>query len=394
VENAPVFVARLVADAASARRLADLLAEQLDPASVVACYEIGTDWCIEIHFAGAPYRETIQRQVAQVVGEETAAALRFEAIAPRDWVAASLAGLRPVEAGRFTIHGAHDREGLATNRIAIEIEAALAFGTGHHGTTRGCLLALDHLLKQARSSRRRRRRGTVVLDIGTGSGVLAIAAATAMRRRVLASDLDPAAVRIARGNSRRNNVGDQVMIIRADGLAGRRFDAYGPYSLVFANILLAPLKRLAGPIARRLAPGAHVILSGLLPAHANAALAIYRAHGLRLVQRIMLEGWVTLILTYTERRAPAALRNEPKPRLRAAHGPSVKPERVRPAFGPGFDVIKQWPVLFEEGFHSGHPRPIEHAIDAGREPFFDGRPIRKGSNIVQAEKAHGDRSFP
>jgi ribosomal protein L11 methyltransferase len=291
----PIHLARLVTDAPRARRLANLLAEQLDAASAVACYEDGPHWCVEIHFAAAPDQVALRREVAQLVGEETACVLRFETIAPRDWVAASLAGLTPVEAGRFVVHGAHDRGRIAANRIAIEIEASLAFGTGHHGTTRGCLLALDHLLKQARSGRRRRRR-TVVLDIGTGSGALAIAAAKAMRRRVLASDLDPAAVRIARDNARRNHVCDYVEIIRADGLSARQFEDRPRYSLVFANILLSPLKRLAAPIAQRLAPGACVILSGLLAAHENAALATYRAHGLRLVRRITLEGWVTLIL--------------------------------------------------------------------------------------------------
>ena len=334
VENPPAIVARLAADPASAQRLADLLAEQLNPASAVACYEDGPYWCVEIHFADAAEQETLRREVAQVVGEETARALRFETIAPCDWVAASLAGLKPVDAGRFTVHGSHDRVRIATNRVAIEIEAALAFGTGHHGTTRGCLLAFDRLLKQTGGPRPGpRRRRPAVLDVGTGSGVLAIAVAKTMRGQVLGSDLDPAAVRIARDNARRNNVGNQVVIIRVDGLAGRRFDESRPYSLVFANILLAPLKRLAAPIARRLAPGARVILSGLLPAHVNAALAIYRAHGLQLVRRITLEGWVTLVLArarpapgsrlmlagnasrYAPRRAPQSIANE---RMRSA----------------------------------------------------------------------------
>ncbi len=304
VGNSPATVARLVADAAGAQRLANLFAEQLDAASAVACYDDGLHWCVEIHFAEPPDQSRLRREVARLFGEETARALRFETIAPRDWVAASLAGLKPVEAGRFTIHGAHDRGGVAVNRIAIEIEASLAFGTGHHGTTRGCLLALDRLFKQTSGPRAgRRRRAAVALDIGTGSGVLAIAAAKTMRSRILASDLDPAAVRIAQDNARRNNVCGYVEIVRANGLRARRLDECRPYSLVFANILLAPLKRLAAPVAQRLAPGAHVILSGLLPTHANAALAIYRAHGLRLVRRITLEGWVTLVLT---RASPSA----------------------------------------------------------------------------------------
>jgi ribosomal protein L11 methyltransferase len=299
---APTNLARLVTHAAHARRLADLLAEQLDCASAVACYEDGLQWCVEIHFTDPPDQGTVREDVGRLAGMDTARALRFETIAARDWVAASLAGLTPVDAGRFVIHGAHDRGRIPANRIAIEIEASLAFGTGHHGTTRGCLLALDRLLKPRAGGRRgprvnRHARRTNALDIGTGSGVLALAAAKTMRGGVLASDLDPAAVRIAGENVRRNGACGFVEIIQAAGLAASRFTQRGPYPLVFANILLDPLKRLAAGIAQLLAPGGRVVLSGLLPAHANAALAIYRSHGLRLARRLMLDGWVTLVLT-------------------------------------------------------------------------------------------------
>ncbi len=187
------------------------------------------------------------------------------------------------------MHGAHDRTHVAPNRLGIEIEAALAFGTGHHGTTRGCLLALDWLLKQRRPRR--------VLDIGTGTGVLAIAAAMALRRPVLASDIDTEAVAIARDNARLNGVAPYVECICAKGLTGARFQARAPFDLVLANILLAPLTRLAGPMRRVLAPGAHVVLSGLLVSQENAALAAYRPHGFKLVRRTPLGEWVTLMLT-------------------------------------------------------------------------------------------------
>jgi ribosomal protein L11 methyltransferase len=195
-----------------------------------------------------------------------------------------------VIAGRFTVHGAHDRAALATNRIGIEIEAALAFGTGHHGTTRGCLLALDRIVQE------RARRRARVLDIGTGTGVLAIAAARALRAPVLASDIDAEAVRIARENARLNGCAALVQCLHAAGLASTQFRARAPFDLVFANILLGPLTRLARPMRRVLAPGARVILSGLLAAQENAALAAYRPHGLRLVRRIPLGEWVTLVL--------------------------------------------------------------------------------------------------
>jgi ribosomal protein L11 methyltransferase len=241
---------------------------------------------VELHFEAAPDEAAVRGLIAQAGGN--AAELIFETVAQRDWVAASLAELKPVAAGRFTVHGAHDRARLAPNRLGIEIEAALAFGTGHHGTTRGCLLALDALLKKRRPRR--------ILDIGTGTGVLAIAAAKALRRPTLASDIDREAVTIARDNARLNGVAPLVECIWARGLMGRQFQARAPFDVVLANILLAPLTRLARPMRRLLAPGATVVLSGLLARQENAALAAYRAHGLKLVRRIPLGEWVTLIL--------------------------------------------------------------------------------------------------
>ncbi len=279
-------VARLVCDEKTAKRLADLLSEGLDAAeTAVAAFE-GLDggWNVEIHFEVPPDEAAVRQLVEQV----TTAVPTFETVDAKDWVAASLADLKPVAAGRFAVHGAHDRAKLASNRVGIEIEAALAFGTGHHGTTRGCLLALDHLLK-ARHPRR-------ILDIGTGTGVLAIAAAKALHVPVLASDIDPEAVRIARENARLNGCAALVECVRAAGLSAARFRARAPFDLVFANILLRPLTRLAHPMRHVLAPDARVVLSGLLSAQENAALAAYRPHGLRLVRRIPLGEWVTLVL--------------------------------------------------------------------------------------------------
>jgi ribosomal protein L11 methyltransferase len=283
-------VARLVCDERMARRIADSVSGSFDSAATaVAAFEgTGGNWNVEVHFAQPPDEATVRQAIGQCAGTEAAAALTFETVAARDWVAASLADLKPVTAGRFTVHGAHDRVHVAPNRVGIEIEAALAFGTGHHGTTRGCLLALDRLLKQ-RYPRR-------ILDLGTGTGVLAIAAAKALRQPVLASDIDPEAVAIARDNARLNGVGPLVECIRAGELSGRSFHARAPFDLVLANILLAPLTRLAGPMRRLLAPRANVILSGLLASQENAALAAYRPHGLTLVRRIPLGEWVTLVL--------------------------------------------------------------------------------------------------
>jgi ribosomal protein L11 methyltransferase len=281
-------LARLTCDEATAKRLADSLSECFDEVATAA-FE-GTDgrWNLEIHFDSPPDQDQVRLTLSQIAGADSAARLTFEQIATRDWVAASLAELTPVEAGRFTVHGAHDRARLAPNRTGIEIEAALAFGTGHHGTTRGCLLALDQIAKTQRPKR--------VLDIGTGTGVLAIAAAKSFRRPVLASDIDPEAVAIARVNARLNGVSPLVRCICTKGLTGLSFRQAGPFDLVFANILLPPLKALARPMRPLLSGGAHVVLSGLLAEQENAALAAYRPHGLTLVRRIPLGEWVTLVL--------------------------------------------------------------------------------------------------
>jgi ribosomal protein L11 methyltransferase len=281
-------VARLICDEGTAKRVANLLSESLEAGeAAIAAFE-GPDaqWAVEVHFEEPPDEPALRQLVATV----TAAAVTFETIEPKDWVAASLAELKPVVAGRFTVHGAHDRSRVAANRVGIEIEAALAFGTGHHGTTRGCLLALDRLVRE------RGRRRLRVLDIGTGTGVLAIAAAGALRTPVVASDIDAEAVRIARQNARLNGCAALVRCLHAAGLASPGFRARAPFDLVFANILLGPLTRLARPMRGLLAPGARVVLSGLLAAQENAALAAYRPHGLRLVRRIPLGEWVTLVL--------------------------------------------------------------------------------------------------
>ena len=205
-----------------------------------------------------------------------------------DWVTRSLTALAPVRAGGFVVHGSHDRGVARAGETAVEIDAARAFGTGHHGTTAGCLVALDRLLK--------RRRPRHVLDLGTGSGVLAIALARRARRPVLATDIDPLAVRIARDNARLNGVGTLVRAETATGLAHSAIRSNAPYDLIVANILAGPLRAMAPAIARHLAPGGSVVLSGLLERQRAAVVAAYRAQGLRLERTVRREGWATLTL--------------------------------------------------------------------------------------------------
>jgi ribosomal protein L11 methyltransferase len=283
-------VAQLVTDAATARAIVDGVAASFDTLEAVASAQIAGpgQWAVAIHFRGPPNEAAVRALVALAAGREAANALAFSAVQAEDWVKASLEGLSPVEAGRFFVHGAHDRARVPSNRIGIEIEAALAFGTGHHGTTRGCLIALDAIAKASRPRR--------ILDVGTGSAVLVIAAARALRQRVLASDIDAAAVKTARENARLNRVGAAIALVRGGGLLMRVFWERGPFDLVFANILMEPLLRFAAPLTKLTAPGAHVVLSGLLPSQANAVLAAYRRHGLFLRRRILLDGWVTLVL--------------------------------------------------------------------------------------------------
>jgi ribosomal protein L11 methyltransferase len=355
--NGLSFVARLdMADIGAAQHIADMLTEMLDPdRTAVALFERPDGgWTVQAHFDAAP-DESLRKLIETVAGAEAARTLHFESVQKQDWVAASLADLKPVRAGRFLVHGRHDRARVPPNAIGIEIEAALAFGTGHHGTTRGCLLALEALVKQQQRRKRGRASSSLppygefgapwqaraglgsacdtrvpqqlppsptlphrgggsaqqtgqarrtfeqdgrktILDVGTGTGVLAIAAAKALRSGVLASDIDIVAIRVARANARANGAGPFVAFVHAPGVDRRHFRTRGPYDLIFANILLGPLKGLARPIGQLLARRGRIILSGLLEAQANAALCAYRAQGLRLERRITLEGWTTLVL--------------------------------------------------------------------------------------------------
>jgi ribosomal protein L11 methyltransferase len=314
LNNPASWIARLKIDEQSGRRLSVELSEssELTHAAVSLVDNGRGQWQVVIHFGAIPDQRKIRTLVSRIHGPDAGKRLHFERLSRQDWVKASLEGLSLVHAGRLLVHGAHDRARVPPNRIGIEIEAGLAFGTGHHGTTRGCLLALDGLSKSLGKrpgvSSVRKSAGRRVLDLGTGSGVLAIAAAKVLRQRVLATDIDAGVIRVARANARLNRAGAMVEVLHADGLASHRLHAGPPFDLIFANILLAPLQRLAAPVINMTAPGARVILSGLLTSQANAAIAAYRP--LALERRIEVEGWTTLVLArhIRPRHAVARLR--------------------------------------------------------------------------------------
>src|ERR1700694_738920 len=277
---------------ATAKRVVDLLTESFfEGQAAVAAFEgPGGRWNITVHFAEAPNEAAIRELVRLAAGDGVAQDIAFDKVEAKDWVRATLEELVPVRAGRFIVHGHHDRANIPPNKLGIEIEAALAFGTGHHGTTRGCLLLLDHVLKGYRPRR--------VLDLGTGTGVLAIAAARALRAQVMASDIDPLSVRVARDNARLNGTGNLVETIRATGFSAPEFAKHRPFDLVLANILANPLRQMATPMARHLAPSALVILSGLLPHQAQSVIAAYRDRGLVLKRHLQIEGWSSLLMRH------------------------------------------------------------------------------------------------
>ena len=208
----------------------------------------------------------------------------------QDWVAKVQRELPPVEAGRFFVYGSHDLEHLPAGRIGLLIEAAMAFGTGHHGTTLGCLRAFDRLLDQGRSFEN-------VLDLGCGTAVLAMAAARMSLNSVIASDIDPVAVEVAVVNVLANDLEGRVNCVESIGFDAPALAQAAPFDLIFANILKGPLIDLAPAMAVHLAPGGIAILSGLLVEQADDIVAVYNAQGVDLVKREDLGEWTALTLT-------------------------------------------------------------------------------------------------
>ena len=206
-----------------------------------------------------------------------------------DWVAHVRRELSPVEAGRFFVYGSHDADLVPEGRIALLIEAAMAFGTGHHGTTLGCLRALDRLVDEG-------VRPESVADIGCGTAVLAMAAARVLDARVIASDIDAIAVEVAEANLAANGLSERVRSLEAAGFDHPELAGEGAFDLIFANILMGPLIALAPDMARAVVRGGHLVLSGILNEQADEVEAVYVTHGFNPVKREAIVDWTTLML--------------------------------------------------------------------------------------------------
>lgn len=278
--------------------------EPLEPLAL-SSFEVddGRAWVTEALCDARPSAKAVRAALAGMAS----AGIIIEKLPDKDWVSESQRALAPIRAGRFFVHGSHATEQKPRGTTAIEIDAGLAFGTGRHETTRGCLLALQRLARAGAKPRR-------LLDLGTGSGLLAIAMAKLWGVPVLASDNDPQATRVARENAALNGAGELVRVVTGAGYAAPAVRDGGPYDLVAANILARPLMRLAPGLARHLAPRGVALLSGLLVTQEEMVLAAHRKAGLDLLWRLRLGDWSVLAVGRAPRRKAAPSRRATPPR--------------------------------------------------------------------------------
>ncbi|MBC2860447.1 50S ribosomal protein L11 methyltransferase [Stappia sp. 28M-7] len=283
---------RITAPEIEAKRIYELLSRDFEddgnPVTVFEASADGREWTAEILLFDMSETEAAELVKDRLGADAFAAPVEAVELEDINWVEKSLEGLSPVQAGRFFIHGSHDRAKRPLAGISIEIEAALAFGTGHHGTTAGCLIEIDRLLT--------RRSYARMLDLGTGTGVLAIAMARLSRQPVLATDIDPVATITARANAIHNLAGNLVRTATAAGVDSRIFAEAGPFDLVVANILARPLMRMAAGLSARMTRSATLVLSGLRVEDGPRILFAYGMQGFHLVRRQNRDGWLTLTL--------------------------------------------------------------------------------------------------
>lgn len=245
------------------------------------------DWIVDLYVPADDIKSALQAIKDQIGSDGLGTKLVVtELDDDEDWIAMSLEGLKPVSAGRFFVHGSHDRDLIPAGSVSIEIEAGQAFGTGHHGTTAGCLEALHILLLQHDFEH--------ILDMGTGTGLLAIGLAKALKQPIMASDIDPISVEVALENAKLNGVSNWLHVVAANGLHHSDIRDSGPFDLIVANILAGPLIELAGQVTQNLERGGALVLSGILDRQANKVTAAYVARGLRIARTSHRDGWVTL----------------------------------------------------------------------------------------------------
>jgi ribosomal protein L11 methyltransferase len=281
----------LTPDREAARIMAATLQDFIEPPpDALTLFEAPEEgWRIEAYFAELPDAEELRTTIAGFTGLDVPH-IEVAEVPALNWVAISQAALPPVRAGRFTVHGTHDRGRVARGPNAILIDAGEAFGTAHHATTYGCLAAIDRLTRQRRFRR--------VLDLGCGSGILAIAVARIMpAAEIVATDMDPTSVDVARQNITANTGPGRVATYVAAGLGHPRLRRRQPFDLVVANILADPLMRLARDIRRVVAPGGKLVLSGILIPQAPAVIAAFADQGFALDRHDRVTGWSTLTLS-------------------------------------------------------------------------------------------------
>ncbi|HAC59102.1 MAG TPA: 50S ribosomal protein L11 methyltransferase [Rhodobiaceae bacterium] len=245
-------------------------------------------WRVEALYAEEPEEDAVRELIARAETQAGAKAegVHVDPVPDEDWVTRSLEGLEPVRAGRFFVYGSHDAEKVPAGAIPLLVDAGQAFGTGHHETTAGCLEYVSELVRPGVPLN--------VLDIGTGTGVLAIAVAKLARVNVLASDIDPVAVEVTKANAKANGVGPFITALTAKGFGHPHLRARAPYDLIIANILARPLVSLAPAFRAHLRPGGTLILSGTLRTQENMVAGAMRMQGLKLVSRKPKGDWVTL----------------------------------------------------------------------------------------------------